>query len=203
MEERKASGKQSYTNEYEKEIHQVIVTVREVRADTIFDLLEATPKELRQVRLSLQSPRITVDLWTMFADVTVDDDDDDAKAVSDAIRTFVRKRRTVGSYVFGSLTLSSLWVAFVLEVAGLLYAVTNRGSRFDYAVPVITLMVVVPLMSYLIRRGSVRVRPVRRHESFRVSRETRRSATIALVSAVAGAVIVAVAGLWAGLLSHK
>jgi hypothetical protein len=52
------------------------------------------------------------------------------------------------------------------------------------------------------RLGSVRVIPYRENEARGLSSDTRKQLVIALIAAISGGIVVALAGLWAGLYVH-
>ncbi|MFJ4619787.1 hypothetical protein [Streptomyces sp. NPDC088812] len=181
------------------EAAEVRITARDATADAPGDLRDATLSELQRVRISVEAPLISVDLWSENADVSAQASDAEGKAVAEGIKKFVDAKRSLrGGYqwldgthdvvllISGiALAASSFfvfgdWRAALASFLGACFVTFGFNSTFAY------------------RTGTVRIVPRNESEVRKLSSETRKQLWIALAGAAAGALIVGTAGLWAG-----
>jgi hypothetical protein len=78
------------------QVAPVAIYAGEAVADSPEDLREARPEELKRVRIALNDPVVTVDLWRpSLADVSAVGSDSDGSALAVGIRDFVNQRRSL------------------------------------------------------------------------------------------------------------
>jgi hypothetical protein len=176
----------------------VVITAGEAMADSAEDLRDATPSELRSVRIALDRPLVSVDLWARSADVSAQSSDVDGKALALGIRDFVKSKRSwrgINVFVNGREVLP---IAF-LPIACLVYHVVGLGWVAAIAVTICLFLagILVSVIS-IYRSGSTLIIPRKQSEVRGLSAENRRQLLIGLTGAIVGALIAGIAGLWAG-----
>jgi hypothetical protein len=188
----------------EGESASVVITAGEATADVPDDLSEARVEELRRIRLTLNNPVIVVELcYPLQSRVSAMDSDADGRAVAEGIRDYVNGR---SRWYSGLRPVRSLWDGLMLVgglgiVVGFLIQAQSLGSWLAYLLFVFGAIVVLSSANcYLAyRHGAIRIISRRERENRSLSVEARRQLAIAIVGAIAGALILGVAGLWAGM----
>jgi hypothetical protein len=183
-------------------------------ADEIEDLKDATRKELNHITLALSAPRIRIDLWREYAEIIAESDTAEVRRFVEIIADFIARYRSwraflrpaVGFFAFPAI-LFALYVALPdFPKSWDLYIPTKGGGRV--LTDVLGIMALVATLGYagiftINRRATIYVVPDWHSESRGLSIRSRRDLAVALIAAVFSAVIIALAGLWAGVFASK
>jgi hypothetical protein len=192
------------------EIPSLEIRALDATADEVEDLRDATRAELNHLSLILSAPKVRVDLWNHNAEVIAETDTSDVRQLVEGIRKFTDNRRRwtapLRRVITGVLPLY-LALAFLIVTPYLpqswgLYAKNAGGIGRYYGVVEVVVAVIVVLGSiyvYINRRHVIYILPEWRKENRGLSQRSRRDITVATISAVIGAIIIALAGLWAGI----
>ena len=193
------------TRESGEEAAPVVITAGKATADLPEDLSEATPKELQTVRVALDRPLVTVDLWRRGAGVTAQSSDPRATALARGIRDNVNSKRSLlGIKVFKSsadgLLIALIIVVCMTIISPLSYSMhaphvwlINSGSAVG-----LFMFTILGRSFFLYLSGTIKVVPRKQNEVRGLTSETRKQLFIALAGAIVGGLIVGLAGLWAG-----
>jgi hypothetical protein len=186
----------------EKEI-SVAISAGEAKADLPDDLRDANPEELERVRIAIKDPLVSVDLWRQYADVSAESSDPEATALAVGIRDFVNNKRSLRSafHFWGRKEIAFFMIALGLSIGVSAFGWKSWRTNVIF-VPSILAVIVGVNCWFAYRFGSVHVIPRRESEVRGLSSETRKQVAIALISAIMGAVILGLAGFWAGLYVH-
>ena len=176
-------------------------------ADVVEDLRDATNDELKRLTISLDSQRVSIDLWEIFADISISREDLQARALADDIAGFIRGKRPYRFYLPRKSTLLltfPLYAMAILTISLAIYFDTIKKNGLPGFIIggfafVAAVMFTAQAFRYAVSRGSIRIVPMRRNESRGLSSRARRDIGIAIVASVVGAAIIGLAGLWAGL----
>ena len=168
-------------------------------ADEIDDLREARSGELRKIRISLGNPSVTVDLWRGVSGTSMDPV---SQELALGIRDHINARR---SLFVGLSTLPSLYTLPLGLGLSSVPGIWASRAHLAEAVGVTLAAVVVTLILAAVvnvvlayRFGEVRVVPRKENEARGLGAETRKQLMIAVV----GAIIIGLAGFWAGAFVH-
>ncbi|QFY09587.1 hypothetical protein GBF35_25660 [Nonomuraea phyllanthi] len=171
-------------------------------AESVEDLKEATPEELRHVSISSREPLMEIDLWHTSAEITVDTQDVAARAFADSVASFIGERKA-SPLIFAFRPIDWLFIPLMLSYGIFLYFF-YRGDASVGLSAVGLLLAFVAIFAagsriYWARKlGSVKVDPVWRNEKRTLSSQARTNILIAVGAALLGAVITSIAGLWQG-----
>jgi hypothetical protein len=143
----------------------------------------------------------------LSADISTDNDNMETRALADDIAAFISRKRPFPFYSpmrFSIYPLISLYIlTFIVGGIGAYQKIAlNKG--LSYVILSLVFLAGDFIMTFFTLRqsytlGSIRIVPARRAESHRLSGRTRRDIAIAVIASILGAVIIALAGLWAGL----
>lgn len=188
-------------NEPSEESRPVTLLAGNAVAESVDDLKEATPEELGHISIVSREPRIEIDLWHAWAEVTVDTQDVTSRAFADSVAKYIKERRV--NPLTLALRISDWLIAPSFLVLGVFLcffyperqtALSILGTLFlggAFAGP--------GFRVYWVRKlGSVKIDPVWRNEKRRLSSQARINIAIAIGAALLGAAITSVAGLWQG-----
>lgn len=182
----------------------------DAKADSIEDLRDATPEELNHLTIFCEDPTISIDLWHIQAEVLTDRSNPEARALADDIAAFVKCRRSWSA----SWRTRTGYIVFTLGYFGLaaaasfiigLHSYASHHSGFTYVIVGLVFVAIAVFTAGLALiggkdvPGTVIIIPTRRSESRRLSQRARRDLIIATIAAVGGGIVIAIAGLWAGL----
>lgn len=181
-----------------------MITAGDATADKPEDLRDATPEELRRVRLALDSPLISIDLWEYRADISAGASDTDGRALADGIRNFINDKRYLrGGYkLFDNLGDILAFLAASTLGIGILVAARSLWPLAVILLAAGSLSTIGLNALFAYRTGTIRLISRKRAEVQGLSAETRKQLLIALVGAIVGALILGLAGLWAGIYVH-
>jgi hypothetical protein len=185
---------------------EITLQAGKATADSVEDLREATREELARLSIHLTKPRVAIDLWRHVASITTDNHDLEARALADDITAFVHTKKswTIGierAFRYPLL----VWVVALVSLA---YAAThsehNHPDYTDYywSAGFLALGILAFVGEITVRRmlgiDGVLIIASRRNEKQHISGRARRDIVIAIGTAVISAIIIGVAGLWAG-----
>ncbi len=187
------------------EAAEVVITAGEAIADEPSDLRDANSEELARVRIALDSPLISINLKTRWADVSVQTSDSEGRDTAVGIRDYINKKRSI---FVGLTNGNKMWDLSILIGSAVAASTLMTLKLSLWPIAVVGLVIcsfatygLNLLLSYF-GGGAVRIYPYERAEVRRLSSETRKQLWIALAGAIIGALIVALAGLWAGVAVH-
>ncbi len=199
---RKRSGDSADTNSVHLEIK-----VGDAVADEIDDLRDARPAELRNVRISLRDPLVTVSLRRSYADLWAASTDIGSQELAAGIRDYVKGRRSLLSAMrsTSAMYVGSLFLYLVTVPNAFLENRTYIAEDIFAALIAFTVFLALAVggtVAYGYKFGAVRIVPRKENEVRGIGSETRKQLLIALAGAIIGALIIAAAGLWAGVYVH-
>ncbi|MEV1173567.1 hypothetical protein [Nonomuraea sp. NPDC049784] len=199
--EEKDPSEREASNDLSENPHSVKLLAGNAVAETVEDLKEATPEELRHVSISTREPRIEIDLWHTSAEITVDTQDVAARAFADSIASFISERKaSLLTFAFRPID----WLIIPLMLSyGIFVYFFDPGKSPSLSVIGILLIITAIIgpgsRIYWVRKsGSVKVDPVWRNEKRTLSSQARTNILIAVGAALLGAAITSIAGLWQG-----
>lgn len=173
-------------------------------ADEIIDLRDARAEEVKRVRISLRDPLVTVRLLRTYADVSGLTTDSSSLELAAGIRDHINSRR---SRIVAATSYPLMYLLFMIAAVG--GDVTDIAENWTYhpteavvtaigATFVFLALGAVTSLGLAYRFGGVRVICRKENEVRSLSADTRKQ----LIIAVVGAVIIALAGFWAGNFVH-
>jgi hypothetical protein len=188
-----------------EEAAPVVITIGEATADWPADLSDATPKELLRVRVALDRPVVSIDLWRRGAGVTAQSSDPLATRLACGIRDDVNGKRSMAGIKIFKSSADGLLVALIIIVC---MAAIGSLSYFMQAPHVwlitsgsavgLFICAIMGRSYFLYLSGAVKVVPRRINEARGLTSETRKQLFIGLAGAIVGGLIIGIAGLWAG-----
>ncbi len=180
----------------------VMIVATDTVADSVDDLKEASKEDLKHLYISLDTAKLFVDLSHIGSDISVPRDDSDARALGEDLAKFINSKR---------MRSASLWflrggalyflIGAIVNVSLGIYAIAHRQPYFPpFATAVFNIAFIMALRTFVAPSSlnEVKVVPVKRSESRRLSSSTRREIVIAVIASAIGAAIVSVFTLWAG-----
>jgi len=186
----------------------IVIKAGEAHAGSLSDLSEARPKELKEVYLIIESPEISVAFTRQDAGISVSSSVPNGQELAIGIRNYINKRRSLREAIrlWSPLGLGLVVVIFMLSVAAVVAGTLSKP--WHYAVPILYasafIFVIIAVSNTLgvYRSGAIRLIPRKESETRSLSSETRKQVIIALIGAFAGALIVGLTNLWAGVYVH-
>ncbi|MFH0177222.1 hypothetical protein [Streptomyces cacaoi] len=197
------AAKQRAEESEDGEASSVTIVADETPADSPQDLLEATPEELRNLRMASKKPLVSVDLWSHYADVSAQSSDVEGEAVARGIRDYVNRRRHWrGGYRFFDNVMQLL--LFLLGIVTAVAVVSVDVRQWPIALASFAICAAAAFANVMVayRTGTVRIVPQKRNEARWLSGQGRRDLFVSLTGAIVGAAILGIAGLWAGIRVH-
>jgi hypothetical protein len=189
---------------------QIFIGAGEAYAESPDDLRDAKPEELQKVSIGIEHPAIVVDLHRRFASISAysDVEDYDGEEVANRIRNYINSRRSFRAafLCWRPTELRRLvlgWFSFF--ILGTLFGALTKPRLWFFGLIVATVVAITMagLVTYTIYRlGAIRIIPHNESEIRGLSSETRKQLMIALIGAIVGALILGLAGLWAGVYAH-
>jgi hypothetical protein len=188
------------------------ITIRagDAFAETVEDLVDATPRELRKVELVTTNPNIMIRLHTNRTEILSVDRQSDAQVLVDDVQGLLRARRSrlptlreVGSaalvgIVMGTAMPAVLVLAELVRVGGTNGRPFNWGLFFGICLSVglafgLLAGLLSPVASLLPSDGGAcHVIPEWRRDRRGISRAARREWSVAIVGAIVGATAAAI-----------
>jgi hypothetical protein len=185
----------------------VVITAGEATADSPEDLRDATSKELKKVTVGLDDPLLFVELWATHAGVTAKAADREGKALATGIRDYIKSRRTLSairpSGGFWNLLIVAGCIIFNLFIGiNIAHQVGIPLNQIALKITALGLIegiaILLIRMAITYRVGAARIMPRLQNEVRGFTSERRTQLAVALASAVVSAVLLGLAGLWAG-----
>lgn len=188
------------------EAASVVITAGDAVAQSgPYDLRDATPRELQEVQLSLARPLVSITLSRQWAGATAQASDNEGTSVARGIQAYINKRRTRAGIKICKHAGDAFLMMIIVAACGAVIVTLSYSNHAPHA-GVISLGSVISLSAFailgrayfLIRSGTVNVIARHQNELRGLRSNTRQQLIIGLVSAIAGALVAGVAGLWAG-----
>lgn len=168
-------------------------------AESLDDLTDARPEELREIRLSTTHPLVVCTLGRTSAQIWTLSRSSEARALVDEIAGFLKTRRGFTA-ILRSTPPIVWWLNALSLIAGAVILSLGENPRRVIVVAALSAYVLTVTVAMMIWRnrkfGGAIIHAVRRSEAKGLSASTRRNVAIAATSSLAAAIVTALVAIW-------
>lgn len=168
-------------------------------AESLDDLTDARPEELRDIRISTTYPLVVCTLGRNYAQIWTLSRNSEARALVDEIAGFLKTRRGITA-ILRSTPPILWWLNALSLIAGAVILSFGENPRRVIGVAAISAYLLATTVAMVIWRarkfGGAIIHAVRRSEAKGLSASARRSVAIAATSGLAGAIVTALVAIW-------